>query len=575
MPGQSHFPPAMDRCVMHVMDQGHPKDSAYAICRDSLGLTEGQDGSTMETTEIEARLKRNPEYMKRMAAPSPEMTKQIDPGDQPKPGEPADPEKVARAKRTAGEEDVAVEAAIPQRKDVNPQSGENKYGPDTSTPFADEVNNKYPLDTEAHVRSAWNYIHQADNAAKYPADALAKIRSRIVSAWKDKIDPAGPPSAEQKPKAAAEIPTLPVIVKDVIVAREGKNFRNGTQEFDLTRANIDEIIRNFSFLGKQVPLILAETHAFGGKRSALPASGWVESMYRAAGDWHAVVKLIGDAAVMVANDQFRGVSIGTVMARDVHGAIVGEALDHLLITNAPFFPHLNIAASESATGLGEVRYFTTIAPTGERKPMSEITKTAEDKTAESIVKTLQTEAIAKDASIRALEGKVGMLQETIDNQQATILASASPAEKKSMQEEIVRLKTVVFATQVRSLVAHGLNEGRFLPVWTKGYEGKNTLDHDGTLNWLRSSRFYDANSQDADASAFQFLKAASEMFPVQLNLNKQYPSGTPLPMQTLQMNEDEKKLCLRMGTTPEQIAALDNVVSFETWRTASVGQEKK
>jgi len=140
------------------------------------------------------------------------------------------------------------------------------------------------------------------------------------------------------------------ITKDIVVARAGRNFVNGKQAFDLTHDNIDEIVANFDRLKKQVPLILAPEHLFGAKKSAIPASGWVEKMYRAGDEWHARVKLIGDAATYVANDQFRGVSIGTVMAHDMHGKPVGEALDHLLITNSPFFGGLNIAATGSGVG---------------------------------------------------------------------------------------------------------------------------------------------------------------------------------------------------------------------------------
>ena len=139
------------------------------------------------------------------------------------------------------------------------------------------------------------------------------------------------------------------LTKDIIVARAGRNFRNGEQAFDLTTKDIDTIIENFKVLGKQVPLLLTPDHVFGGKKSAIPASGWVERMYRDGDAWHAQVKFVGDAADYVRNDQFRGVSIGTVMARDVHGKEVGEALDHLLITNAPFFSGLNIAARIAAS----------------------------------------------------------------------------------------------------------------------------------------------------------------------------------------------------------------------------------
>lgn len=39
--------------------------------------------------------------------------------------------------------------------DVNPETGEHKYG---DVEFADTTNNKYPIDTPEHVRAAWNYI---------------------------------------------------------------------------------------------------------------------------------------------------------------------------------------------------------------------------------------------------------------------------------------------------------------------------------------------------------------------------------------------------------------------------------
>lgn len=54
---------------------------------------------------------------------------------------------------------------------------------------------RYPLDTEEHIRAAWSYIHQDDDRSKYSADQVNHIESKIVAAWKKKIDSAGPPSA--------------------------------------------------------------------------------------------------------------------------------------------------------------------------------------------------------------------------------------------------------------------------------------------------------------------------------------------------------------------------------------------
>jgi hypothetical protein len=65
---------------------------------------------------------------------------------------------------------------IHRRDDTQPAEGVRKYG---RVAFADPVNKKYPVDTAEHVRAAWNYIHHADNAAKYAKEDVAKIKARI------------------------------------------------------------------------------------------------------------------------------------------------------------------------------------------------------------------------------------------------------------------------------------------------------------------------------------------------------------------------------------------------------------
>lgn len=70
---------------------------------------------------------------------------------------------------------------IDRREDVNPEAGEHKYG---DVEFADTTNNKYPIDTPEHVRAAWSYINQKDNAAKYGADEVELIKERIKRAAK-------------------------------------------------------------------------------------------------------------------------------------------------------------------------------------------------------------------------------------------------------------------------------------------------------------------------------------------------------------------------------------------------------
>lgn len=80
-------------------------------------------------------------------------------------------------------------AKIDRREDVSPKEGEREYG---DVEFADPVNNKYPIDTDEHIRAAWSYINHKDNAAKYDKDEVETIKDRIMKAAKKhdiEIDP--------------------------------------------------------------------------------------------------------------------------------------------------------------------------------------------------------------------------------------------------------------------------------------------------------------------------------------------------------------------------------------------------
>jgi phage head maturation protease len=66
---------------------------------------------------------------------------------------------------------------------------------------------RYPIDTEKHIRAAWNFINRSDNAQRYSAMQLDKIRTRIIAAWKEKINKDGPPSADE---AVERCPALAV-----------------------------------------------------------------------------------------------------------------------------------------------------------------------------------------------------------------------------------------------------------------------------------------------------------------------------------------------------------------------------
>jgi hypothetical protein len=141
-------------------------------------------------------------------------TAQEPPGDA---DPPTDGEK--RAAASPGEAQTALEAAreamdranallagpeaAAKAKDDKP---EGDYG-DVS--YADEGlqadgKKRYPIDTEEHIRAAWSYINKPKNCAKYEGGDCAKVKAKIVAAWKDKIDQDGPPSASGKAASISE-----------------------------------------------------------------------------------------------------------------------------------------------------------------------------------------------------------------------------------------------------------------------------------------------------------------------------------------------------------------------------------
>jgi HK97 family phage prohead protease/HK97 family phage major capsid protein len=59
--------------------------------------------------------------------------------------------------------------------------------------FQKDGKKRYPLDTEEHIRAAWGYINHPDNWKLYTTEHVTHIKNAIISAWKRKIHPDGPP----------------------------------------------------------------------------------------------------------------------------------------------------------------------------------------------------------------------------------------------------------------------------------------------------------------------------------------------------------------------------------------------
>lgn len=87
------------------------------------------------------------------------------------------------------------EALLEKADDAKKPYGDVQYA---DPGYQDDKKKRYPIDTEAHIRAAWNYINKEKNQAQYSASQVASIKRKIIAAWKSKIDKDGPPSASEK-----------------------------------------------------------------------------------------------------------------------------------------------------------------------------------------------------------------------------------------------------------------------------------------------------------------------------------------------------------------------------------------
>jgi HK97 family phage prohead protease len=99
------------------------------------------------------------------------------------------------AKMEDREEHVCDELrASGEESENQDESEEDEESRDSSKPYGDvtyadpgyqdDKKKRYPLDNEKHIKAAWSYINAAKNAAKYTAQQLANIKSKIRAALK-------------------------------------------------------------------------------------------------------------------------------------------------------------------------------------------------------------------------------------------------------------------------------------------------------------------------------------------------------------------------------------------------------
>lgn len=177
----------------------------------------------------------------------------------------------------------ALEAKISERKDVSPAEKKRAVEEYGDVTYADEKNKKYPIDTKEHIQAAWNYINKAGNAAKYSSEEVSAIKSKIVSAWKKKIDPEGPPSAgkmkgasmDDKPKDESEVEAC----EDDMSMEDKKKMDDMKAAVAEVEAKLDSAVQASQAKDAEIEKLRADLESANTQLAALTAS--VEQSKRA------------------------------------------------------------------------------------------------------------------------------------------------------------------------------------------------------------------------------------------------------------------------------------------------------
>lgn len=134
---------------------------------------------------------------------------------------------------------------------------------------------RYPLDSEAHIRAAWAYIHHEKNQKPYTPAEIAKIKARIVAAWKAKIDRNGPPLAAGKAtrpqdlaKNLGDVSQMALVIDDLTSTLEAYGLSgNDPSLSDALRSHIEDLVGILKSLVEQATAGLVDSSDDSGTES--------------------------------------------------------------------------------------------------------------------------------------------------------------------------------------------------------------------------------------------------------------------------------------------------------------------
>lgn len=352
----------------------------------------------------------------------------------------------------------------------------------------------------------------------------------------------------------------PTLRKWMPICKAVGAFENGPDMAGvLSVAFLNQLIANGKKQPRQIPVYLLPESDQPSHPEDLDerfADGWVEGL-EMRGDWlYGDVKTHGKAAVAVANDWVRGASIGTVDAKTYDGNLIGQVLEHLVITNKPYVKGMNVAATAGVRGGRSVAYHFTALST-EATMADDPNKKPDDGGGVNLtekVTALETQLVEKDGVIRDLMTQNGdLLEEVKAFRERPDLALA--------QKKIEQLERHNLAEKVRRITANMLRDRQINSEALRGWH-----DHDSdavVLAGFRNSQF------KGELNLLEYHRLS-----VPRNPSRSYVSGSPEVMDG-ELTATEKEAIVEAGKDPEVFAATRGAKSFTEYKRLKAAAQKK
>lgn len=235
---------------------------------------------------------------------------------------------------------------------------------------------RYPIDTEAHARAAWDFTNQAENAAKYSPDQVSEMRTTISAALAKfgvKVSPDDAHASEgvliTNSDAVAEGGTnkqMDTITQETHAALLDKAIRDAQAAAETTKAELEakvtELTEKASTLEEKVTTLTAENERINGEldtaqvelKTATDEAATLKAEAAAKADAEAKEKVASERASQVRNlGLFTEEYISEKAARwaDVEDEAWTERLEEWKVAKGAPAPVAGASATDTASAM--------------------------------------------------------------------------------------------------------------------------------------------------------------------------------------------------------------------------------